>query len=130
MKRPNSSWIIALLLAALLLTGCGAAESRSAPAAEPVVAGAPAASAPKSTPAPAKQDYSDIRMHAVDSSCFSRIGYDADNQILKVQFRESGEYYVYFDFSQEDYEDFSSADSLGKYFNAYIKGVYDYERLR
>lgn len=124
MKRPISSWIIALLLAALLLTGCGAAESRSATAAEPAI------SAPRSTPVPAKPDYSDIRMHAVDSSCFSSIGYDADNQILKVQFRESGEYYVYFDFSEEDYEAFSSADSLGKYFNAYIKGVYDYERLR
>ncbi len=130
MKRPNLSRIIVLLLTALLLSGCGAAESRSAPAAESAAAGGSTTSAPRSTPAPAKPDYSDIRMHTVDSSCFSRIGYDADNHILKVQFRDSGEYYVYFDFSEADYEAFTSADSLGKYFNTYIKDVYDYERLR
>ena len=75
-------------------------------------------------------DYSKIETHEVDSSCFSRVGYDSDREILKVQFRDSGVYYVYFDFPADEYRAFCGSESLGRYFNAYIKGEYEYERLR
>ena len=78
----------------------------------------------------ADSNYSDIKVYEVDSSCFSQVGYDSEREILKVQFRESGVWYVYFNFPEDEYQEFKNADSLGKFFTSYIKGEYEYERLR
>ena len=64
-----------------------------------------------------------------NSSCFSRVGYSEIWERLVVVFRESGAMYMYYDVSSEEAEKFLDADSLGGYFNKYIKGQYDTERL-
>ena len=74
-------------------------------------------------------DPADIPTFSVDSSCFSRVGYDAHHETLLVCFRDSGAYYCYYDFTQADYDDFIAADSLGSYYNKYIKGYYECDKL-
>lgn len=65
-----------------------------------------------------------------NSSCFSYVGYDGRENILAVIFRSNeSRAYLYRDFSSADYAEFVSADSLGKYYNACIKGYYDCERI-
>ena len=64
-----------------------------------------------------------------NSSCFSSIGYDAGSETLKVTFLESGISYLYLGFPSSEWSAFSSADSLGGYYNSYIKGNYESVRL-
>ncbi|MTJ13462.1 KTSC domain-containing protein [Anabaena sp. UHCC 0187] len=66
----------------------------------------------------------EIPMLPVNSSVAYAIGYDADSQILQVEF-QSGEVYQYFDVEAETWEDFHSADSIGEFFNQEIKGNYE-----
>lgn len=63
------------------------------------------------------------------STCFSAVGYDAEQEVLVVQFRESGSRYFYSEFPSSEWESFISAESLGKYYNAFIKGQFPSERL-
>ena len=62
-----------------------------------------------------------------DSSCFSEIGYDDWTATLYVRFRDSGSFYSYEEFY--DWDSFRHADSLGSYYNSYIKGQYECHRL-
>ena len=69
-----------------------------------------------------------FNMHETpNSSCFSEIGYNEATEQLRVCFRTSG-YYIYSNFSKADYDSFNNAESLGTYFNNYIKGKYPYEK--
>lgn len=63
-----------------------------------------------------------------DSTCFSRVGYDARNNMLIVVFRDSGTEYHYFDVPEDVWESFYDSTSLGRYFNANIKGNYAYKK--
>lgn len=73
-----------------------------------------------------KNDY--FVMHDTpQSSCFSEVGYNPTTETLRVCFRTTG-YYQYYNFSQEDYDSFISADSLGSYFNKCIKGYFPCEK--
>lgn len=63
-----------------------------------------------------------------ESTCFSRVGYDARNHVLIVVFRESGAEYHYFDVPEDVWESFYDSASLGRYFNREIKGKYEYEK--
>lgn len=63
-----------------------------------------------------------------DSTCFSRVGYDSRNNVLIVVFRDSGAEYHYYDVPEDVWESFYDSASLGKYFNANIKGYYEYEK--
>ena len=96
-----------------------------------------------STPIPAKTPISEIPSNnsivtevksntfemqdTPQSSCFSEVGYNPGTETLRVCFRTSG-YYLYYNFSQDDYDKFIAADSLGTYYNKNIKGLYPYER--
>ena len=60
-----------------------------------------------------------------DSSCFSAIGYCAVRELLAVRFRSGGPVYLYAGVTPEVWEDFSSASSLGRYYNAWIKPSYE-----
>lgn len=62
------------------------------------------------------------------SSCFSAVGYDWDNEILYVQFRDSGSIYSY-EVPSDVYDELIGADSMGRYYNSYIKGVYSSSRI-
>lgn len=64
----------------------------------------------------------------VTSSNVASIGYDSKTQTLEVEFK-NGSIYQYFDIPQPVYEQFMSADSIGKYLSAHIKGSYRYARV-
>lgn len=60
---------------------------------------------------------------SVASSNLAEVGYDSDLETLEVQFK-SGGIYQYFNVPVFMYERLMSADSLGRFFNAEIKGHY------
>lgn len=64
----------------------------------------------------------------VSSSNISAIGYDADNQLLEVEFN-NGSVYSYSGVPSGEYEGFMAADSKGKYLHANIKTRYSYVKL-
>jgi hypothetical protein len=64
----------------------------------------------------------------VSSSNVATVGYDSKTQTLEIEFNNGG-VYQYFDVSQEIYEALISADSVGKFLNANIKGYYRYARV-
>lgn len=72
---------------------------------------------------------SDISTFAVDSSCFSELGYDEASRTLIVVFRDSGAKYAYFDFGADDYAALLAAPSLGKWYNSEIKGIFNCEAV-
>jgi hypothetical protein len=87
---------------------------------------------PMETPTPTLHEFDvdDVDMQSTPgSSCFSEIGYDSDYNILVVQFRSNGSVYMYSDFPIDEWDKFTSASSLGKWYNKHIKNKYEYERI-
>ena len=74
-------------------------------------------------------DYSNLEFDEVDSSCFSEVSYDINNEILVVRFRDSGALYYYYKISPSFYDSFRSAESLGGFYNDSIKGKFSCYRL-
>lgn len=112
--------IAALLSVVLLLCGCGAETSAPTPVPEIAVQ-----TQEVTTTAPG-----DIPLHAVDSTCFSKVGYDRETRTLVVVFLETGAGYAYFGVPEHEYTAMCNADSIGGYYNREIKPYYDdYERL-
>ena len=64
----------------------------------------------------------------VSSSNISAIGYDADNQVLEVEFT-NGAVYSYSGVPTGECEGFMNADSKGKYLHANIKNRYPFTKL-
>ena len=56
------------------------------------------------------------------------VGYDRTDQVLEVEF-QSGDIYQYLDVPPVIYEELSSAESKGKYFNSEIRDTYEFVRL-
>lgn len=56
------------------------------------------------------------------------ISYKFASKSLKITFK-SGATYEYYDVPKEVVDGLSKADSLGKYFDNNIKGVYNYRRV-
>jgi len=65
---------------------------------------------------------------SVESSNLASIGYDADDNILEIEFNHGG-IYQYFNVPSEVYEELMNDDSHGKYFAANIKNDYDYIKI-
>ena len=63
----------------------------------------------------------------VQSSTISEINYDG--KLLTVIFNNGSEY-VYEGVSEKIYEDFSKAESKGKYFHENINHRYNYSRIK
>jgi hypothetical protein len=63
----------------------------------------------------------------VSSSSLVSVGYDADNEILEIEFRQ-GAIYRYFNVPAFEYERLMSAGSHGTYFHGNIKDRYSFER--
>lgn len=67
---------------------------------------------------------------AVDSETIASVGYDPTWKMLEIEFRQSGEVYLYFEVPQSEYEAFMSAPSKGTYLNQQFKKAgYRYKRL-
>lgn len=58
---------------------------------------------------------------SVDSSSIAGIGYAREQQVLELEFRQSGEVYQYFDVPAEEHTAFLAADSKGAYLNLHFK---------
>jgi KTSC domain-containing protein len=65
----------------------------------------------------------------LESEMFTSAAYDAEQEILYLRFRNSGDVYRYFDFSAPDYQAFLNAESRGRYFLAHIRDRFRYERM-
>lgn len=71
----------------------------------------------------------ETELEELDSSLFSAVGYDAENRILVLRFRDTGALYAYYELPAGEYGGFMDAGSRGAYFQENIKGIYEYERL-
>lgn len=70
-----------------------------------------------------------MEMVEVESSNLKAIGYDEENNILYIDFKNSGTY-KYFDVEKNIYDGFFNAESIGKYFDRNIKKVnYEYTKI-
>ena len=65
-------------------------------------------------------------MHPVKSSNIEAIGHDGD--ALHVQYR-NGTTYTYAGVPESHFHNAKSADSVGRYINANIKGTFDHAKL-
>jgi hypothetical protein len=65
---------------------------------------------------------------AVDSSMANAIGYDEESQVLQIEFA-SGAIYQYSGVEPETWEELHDTDSIGRYYNAEIKGNYQCDRI-
>lgn len=65
---------------------------------------------------------------SVESSNLASIGYDAENEILEVEFKHGG-VYQYFDVPENVYEELMNADSHGIYFSANIRNDYECQKI-
>lgn len=65
----------------------------------------------------------------VDSSLVRSVGYDAQNEILEIEF-QSGGVYQYFDVPALVHEELMNAGSKGHYFLDEIRDLYGYQRVR
>lgn len=66
-------------------------------------------------------------MHPVSSSNISAVGFDADNQMVYVQFL-NGSTYAYKGVPEHEFENLRTAPSVGSYLNRNYKNIYPYER--
>jgi hypothetical protein len=58
---------------------------------------------------------------SLDSSSIASIGYEPKPRELEIEFRQSGDVYLYFKVPEQEYEAFMVADSKGTYFNKAFK---------
>lgn len=72
--------------------------------------------------------YVDMLSVGSKSDTFSEIGYSVESSTLIVRF-ERGAAYAYYDVPEEVWSSFCKADSLGTYYNEYIKGQFDCRRI-
>lgn len=68
-------------------------------------------------------------LDVVDSSMISSIGYDQSSGTVEVEFRSSGQVWQYYDVPETTYNELRAAGSLGKAFNAMIKGQFREARV-
>jgi hypothetical protein len=69
-----------------------------------------------------------MEMTNVDSSNVESVGYDEESSTLQVEFKNGG-VYQYFDVPEEVFIGLRDADSVGRYLNANIKGIFRYSKV-
>jgi len=57
----------------------------------------------------------------VVSTVISQIGYDSAKRELAIEYRGSGDIYIYFDVPPAEHEEFMAAESKGIYLNTVFK---------
>lgn len=70
-----------------------------------------------------------MEMVAVDSSNISQIGYDADNAVLRIEFKKDNSAYEYYNVPQYEFDALMSAESVGSYANKNIYKVYRQQKV-
>lgn len=79
-------------------------------------------------PPPLLEEEESFAMLPVASTMASAIGYDSENEVLQIEFN-SGAVYQYSDIDEDTWEDLHSSDAVGKFYNQYIKGKYQSQRI-
>ncbi|MEL6458638.1 MAG: KTSC domain-containing protein [Cyanobacteria bacterium J06636_27] len=79
-------------------------------------------------PPPLLEEEEPFAMLPVASTMASAVGYDSENEVLQIEFN-SGAVYQYSDIDEDTFEDLYSSDAIGRYYNQYIKGKYQSERI-
>ena len=79
-------------------------------------------------PPPLLEEEESFAMLPVASTMASAIGYDSENEVLQIEFN-SGAVYQYSDIDEDTWEDLHSCDAVGKFYNQYIKGKYQSQRI-
>jgi len=124
MKRMSLLLILALLISSLSLAACSSNPETTQP-------NVPNAQEQQQTyPLPIVEpdkNYSKY-LKFVDSTCFSEVGYSNDDTLV-VKFLESGSEYIYSGVTEDVYLEMINAESIGIYYNEYIKGNYYCERI-
>jgi hypothetical protein len=69
-----------------------------------------------------------LAMIPVDSTMANTIGYDPDQHLLQIEFK-NGTQYRYEGVDRETWAELQASDSLGQFFNEEIKGYYPSQRL-
>jgi hypothetical protein len=69
-----------------------------------------------------------MNRESVSSSNLASVGYDAENEILEIEFKHGG-IYQYYGVPKSEHEALMNADSHGKYFAANIKNNYRYVKI-
>ena len=70
-----------------------------------------------------------MNRQSVESSNLASVGYDAENEILEIEFNHGG-VYQYFDVPENVYEELMSASSHGQYFDRNIKKAgYEFKKM-
>ena len=69
-----------------------------------------------------------IRKVVVSSNIHS-VGYEDETKTLEIEFH-SGRVYQYYSVPRVIYEALMNASSHGKYFHAFIRDVFSYQRIR
>ena len=62
-----------------------------------------------------------MQLVPVDSSVIAQIGYDLAKRELAIEYRDSGDIYIYFDVPPAEHEAFMAAKSKGNYLNKVFK---------
>ena len=71
-----------------------------------------------------------IPLQPVESSQIEAIGHDADTNTLAVKFRRGNRAtYHYSNFPPEEFEAFKAASSKGVFFEANVRGKYEYQKI-
>jgi hypothetical protein len=65
----------------------------------------------------------------VESSLIRSIGYDLPSSVLEIEFVEGGRLYEYYDVPLSVYSRLMGAESIGAYFNEYIRDMYAYQEI-
>ena len=65
----------------------------------------------------------------VESSLIRSVGYDLPSSVLEIEFVEGGRVYEYLDVPLSVYSRLMAAESMGHYFNEYIRDVYSYQHI-
>jgi hypothetical protein len=68
-------------------------------------------------------------MPYVQSSAIEQVSYDEAAHTLCATFRDTGRTYLYQDVPQELYDGLIFAESLGGYFNAYIRDRFPFREI-
>ncbi len=67
------------------------------------------------------------RINVISSSIIS-VGYDSNAHVLEIEF-PAGTVYDYLDVPPAEYDNLLHAESKGKYFNTFIKPIYEYKQV-
>lgn len=62
-----------------------------------------------------------MKRTAVDSTSIISIGYEPRRRELEIEFRDSGDVYLYFDVAAKEYAEFMATESKGAYLNQVFK---------